>query len=199
MSGDTEAREGEALYVLRADYMRYVRTVGFDKYSGRPLNEPKRYEKGDLISLSEDEAERYLRSGAMVSAEDFDPEEQADLDAKRRAEADKVLSSMTADPNRAGQTSGHLVGLEDAAPETKPDGDGASDPIMVDGIEVEDIEDVKDPDADPDADGDAPAGDGYEDMSYPELVQTAKAKTNNGGGTKEELIARLREHDANEQ
>lgn len=193
MAGDKEAREGEDLYVLRADFMRYVRTLGY-KPNGQPLNESKRYEKGDSISLSEEEAERYLRSGAVVKSDEYDESKQAEEDAARRAEADKVLSSMAADPTRAGQVSGHLVGLEDAAPEPKTE-----EPIEVDGIEVEDVDGLpEDPDAEtdiePEAEGEVQ--DEYTDMAYPDLVQEAKAKTGNGGGTKEELLARLREHDA---
>lgn len=192
MSGDKEAREGEDLYILRASFMRYVRTVGFNRDTGRPILEPKRYEQGDQISLTEEEAERYLRSGAMVKAEGYDPEAQAEDDAERRAEADKVLSTMAATPTRAGQVGGQLVGLEDAdADEKKSD---AEEPVEVDGIVVEDIEDVKQPEDE--VDPDAEPQDPYADMGYPDLVQTAKSRGLNGGGSKEELRARLRESDA---
>lgn len=199
MAGDKEAREGEDLYVLRADFMRYVRTVGYAE-NGRPLNEPKRYVKGDSISLSKSEAERYLRSGAMVKQSDYDEEKQAEEDAKRRAEADLVLSSMAVHPTAAGQNHGQpVVGLEDAEPEKTAEPKAHE----VDGIEVEDVmtlppEQTGDPDVDLDdeSEKDEPTGDQYTDMSYPDLQREAKDRTGNGGGNAEELRARLREHDA---
>lgn len=192
MSGDKEAREGEALHVLRADFMRYVRTVGY-KDNGQPILEPKRYEKGDLISLSESEAKRYLRSGAVVPEGEFDADKQAEEDAARRAEADRLLSTMAASPTAAGQVTGKLVGLEDAAPPP------SEEPHEVDGIQVEDIESVKQPEDETPGDSEDSgevAGDkpDIDNLDFASLVQLAKTKTGNGGGTKEELRERLHEY-----
>jgi hypothetical protein len=190
VSGDKEAREGEDLYVLRANFMRYVRTIGY-KDNGQPILEPKRYEQGDTISLPESEAERYLRSGAMVREGEFDAEKQAEEDAARRAESDRLLATLAVNPTTAGQTSGKIVGLEDA-----PEKGGSSEPHEVDGIVVEDIEDVKQPEdaTPPDEVASGETAPDIDNLDYPSLVQAAKSAGLSGGGTKDELRERLHEH-----
>lgn len=116
--------EAKTDYVLVADG-----TTVFDFNERGDLIFKKRYNKGDVVPLTEGQAAGLLRHGSVVKPED-----------------------ATADT------------ADDA---------GAPAPDASDEVD-----------------------DGYDEMSYPVLQRLAKERTGNGGGSTEELIERLREHDA---
>lgn len=123
----------------------------------------KRYRKGDMVPLREDQAQALLRHGAIR-----DPEEATE-DAEDTG-AVPVATEGTEGQSGTDEDSG-IFNLDD------------------DGKIAGKVDDEGDDD---DEDSDAPD---YEAMDYPELQALAKARTGNGGGSKADLIERLRAHD----
>lgn len=149
--------------------------------------------------------------------------------ARRLAMTQAAAADARAAINNSRESHGQpVVGLEDADPAetqehgTELDRSGGTEnqsPRVysgheADGIPVEDVVDMKSSDEDPDdQDGPQPGSDedmtvpennaasneDYASMDYPTLQNLAKTRTGNGGGSKEDLIARLREHDAQNQ
>jgi hypothetical protein len=155
-----------------------------------------RFRRGEkLEGIPVEQVARLHQLGHAVPEDEYDPEEIRRVSAQRRmnmmqAAAADAKAAVDARKAASGQP---VAGLEDADQEPKRE---------VDGIEVEDVDDfdpsktepyVEDEDADAGEDG----GDKYDAMDYPQLVQEAKTRTGNGGGTKEELKQRLRDADAN--
>lgn len=160
------------------------------------LTRSKRFKRGEVLAdIPEEQIARLVEMGHAVPEADWDPVEFRKASAARRQAMQQFAAADAASAVREAQARGNgqpVAGLEDADPKRE-----------VDGIKVDDVDDL-DEDGKPKAatapDGDEPVSepmsDGYDDLSYPELVKKAKAETGNGGGTAEELKARLREHDA---
>lgn len=128
----------------------------------------RRYFKGDVIEdLNADEAERLLGLGAVVEVGDESP-----VEADEEAVDEEVVVDLQSDDDES----------EDVDDEEDTDESVNSTPEQP----VKDVE----PEANKVAD------ETYEAMSYPDLVKAAKARNLNGGGTKEDLIGRLTEADA---
>lgn len=170
----------------------------------------KRFKKGQkIVGIPEAQLHRLVALGHAVPEDEYDPEALADAKLRKRLMYDQgatksamvELQLRRAREARADGVAGQkTVGLEDAdAP--------ASSKRMVDGIEVEDIDDVVGADGNDDdaeiastsaAPGDAPAQD-YRSMDYPSLQQYAKEVTGSGAGGKEEIYTRLDAHFSNPQ
>lgn len=180
-------------------------------YGNMPVTKSKRFRRGDkIVGIPEEQIARLVELGHAVPEDDWNPEEFRKMSANRRLAMNQAAAAdMASAVANAKASSGQpLVGLEDApapAP-AKPEGEAHE----VDGIKVEDVEDLATGDTDDAADlasitpgvGDdsdtdtGEASDRYTDMSYPDLQREAKDKTGNGGGSAPELRDRLREHDA---
>jgi hypothetical protein len=159
----------------------------------------KRIKRGEVISdVPEDQVARLVNMSHAVPKDEWDPAEFRKASAARRQAMQQFAASDAASAVREAAKRGNgqpVVGLADA------------DAHEIDGIKVDDVDDLDEngkpkqasaPDSD-----DAPVGDevtdNYDDLPYAELVKTAKTITGNGGGSADELKARLREHDANAQ
>lgn len=184
--------EATKTYVLRANFMRYRRLTGYQP-NGKPIWSSKRYDRGDEIELTDSEATRYLRSGAVVEPESFD----ADAIKKEETERRELFHATA-----------NVLPDETVPGSTPPPAAGE---VTAEGIVVEDVDDLGDGstgdeggatgdtgeggEASGDADGSqGQASPDIDAMSYPELQQHAKAVTGSGAGNADELRARLHEH-----
>lgn len=183
-------------YVLTATRTR----ANWKEQSGTEMiKRSQRFSRGEKLvgDIPVSQVQRLYEMGHAVPEDEWDPEAFRKQSAARRlamqqaAAADAKAMVAAAGDRVTGQP---VVGLEDAAPAPKAEAP-ASDPEKrtVDGIVVEDVDGLPDPDGD----GGEQVGEAipdYENMAYPELVQLAKKETGNGGGNAEELKQRLREH-----
>lgn len=144
-----------------------------------------RFRRGDkLLGIPIEQVARLVDLGHAVPEDEYDPEAIQRLSAARRlAMTQAAAADAKAAVLAAQQASGQPVaGLPDA------------DVRMVDGIEVEDVDGLKDDGGEDDDLAKVPAPD-YGSMDYPTLQRTAKERGLNAGGSADELRARLREAD----
>lgn len=160
------------------------------------LTRSKRFKRGEVLKgIPEEQVARLVELGHAVPKDEWDPAEFRKQSAARRQAMMQSAASDMASEVRAASARGNgqpVAGLEDAEPKRE-----------VDGIEVEDVDglDANGKPKQGDDSGDASdeeeqVTDSLDDLPYAELVKKAKAETGNGGGTAEELKARIREHNA---
>lgn len=166
-------------YILNATGQTVVRYADDGRVTFR-----KRYSKGDVIPLTDLEAEPLLRSGGIL--------EKSDKDLLGTDEAPSPVQGTDPDTGvRLSDTStvGRTSGTPDA---TQRSGvDFREEVAKARGEEFDESE--YDASVDP-ADAPVERNEDFESMDYARLQRLAKDRTGNGGGSKEDLIARLEVH-----
>jgi hypothetical protein len=186
-------------YVLTATrcYVTWHTPMG-----NRMVVDRKRINRGDAITgVPEANLRKLAKLGHAVPEDEYDPEALATEKLRKRLMYDQgaastALLEFTMAKNR--QAAGmREVGLPDADAPAKLTDSG----YTVDGIKVEDVDPGSGGDGNDDesladlsneSTGEPPED--YHNMDYPALQQYAKKVTGSGAGGKDEIVARLDEH-----
>lgn len=142
----------------------------FDRHTlnedGTRVLKTERYHRGDKVTMPEDEAERLVKTGGLRAVGEDEPEATPNLAVPTAA-----VSGQTAEQSlRAGTADATGAG------ESETEQPGAADASVIDNV----------------------GGDTYDnadEYSYADLQDLAKERDLSAGGSRDELVARLREYD----